>query len=250
MPEPDQDETTDETLEIGDMPAYADQTPAETGVAEEGDEGEREDTPHAAVGAVSDGDSPEVESEGIGSREEADESEVASEEASEAPVATTLAAIGTATMASSRPPLKMEKTRRALAKMIAPPQVPRDARGRPLSEKQIVDGLDRRERVFSIGAGLLALALGIVLAILYIHTRSEPLKKGQVRLTTGAAVALILVIVLPAIAMLIGVAAKRRAAVGFCALMLGFALSSIGLGIIPLVLSWGLAAWLLTRAYR
>jgi hypothetical protein len=107
---------------------------------------------------------------------------------------------------------------------------------------QIVNGLDKREQVISGIAAGLAIAFAIVVGVIGSH----PAKGTK---DTINPFVLMAVFGLPAVAMLIGVLVKRRALVGFCSLLTGFALFSFGA--IPYALIFFiLGGWLIFRASR
>jgi hypothetical protein len=107
---------------------------------------------------------------------------------------------------------------------------------------QIVNGLDKREQVISGIAAGLALTFAIVVGVVGSH----PAKGTK---DTINPFVLMAVFGLPAVAMLIGVLVKRRALVGFCSLLTGFALFSFGA--IPYALIFFiLGGWLIFRASR
>jgi hypothetical protein len=146
------------------------------------------------------------------------------------------------------PPPRISSTLRRLSQWRPPPPrrpLPQDKSGRVLSEKQIVDGLDSRERLISSIAAILALALAVALAV---AVSTDHVKKVKGQATAETALIVCGVLILPAAVMLVGVFIKRRALVGFTSFLLGFELYTfVGILSLPYFVVGG---WLLLRAYR
>lgn len=117
------------------------------------------------------------------------------------------------------------------------------APARPASA--IVYGLDRREQIISAALAVIAIAFAIAIGVVGSHPATTV--KGT---KTQAINSLVLMGVfgLPALAMLIGVAVKRRALVGFTALLTGFALFTFG--VFYAVIYFVLGGWLVYRAFK
>ena len=116
----------------------------------------------------------------------------------------------------------------------------RGADARSVTPREIVNGLDERERRFS-AAGVV-LAIGLVIAGYLTDRHSSVLKVRTAATTLLVAGAIIIVI------MIFGVIFRRRALVGFSNFMVGFELITAGniLGVAFL----GFGGWLLVRALK
>ncbi len=124
--------------------------------------------------------------------------------------------------------------------------LPRDPRGRLLSEKQIVEGLDRVERWLGALMAVLVLAVMIFWAVGLFHQHP---KKGQQPLAISTGLIYLGVPVVTALLAGLAVVIKRRALLGFTTLLLGLILLSYGTGVFGIAYI-GFAAWLLYRAYK
>ena len=108
------------------------------------------------------------------------------------------------------------------------------------SQRQVVNGLDEREWRYSLAATVLA--IGLVVAG-YLTNRHSSVEKVRSASSTLLVAGIIIIAV-----MVIGVAFRRRAMVGFSNFMVGFELITGGnvLGVLFL----GFGGWLLLRALR
>lgn len=146
------------------------------------------------------------------------------------------------------PPPGISSGLRRISQWRPPPRrLPLDKTGKPLSEKQIVDGLDKRERLISGVAACLALATAVVLAIALSIEHVKKVK-GQATVDKGTVLIVIVALVIPAVVMFVGVIIKRRALVGFTSFLIGFELLQV-VGIFSFAY-FILGGWLLLRAYR
>jgi hypothetical protein len=107
----------------------------------------------------------------------------------------------------------------------------------------IIYGLDRREQIVSAVAACLAIAFAIVIGIVGAH----PAKTSKNHQTINSLV-LMAVFGLPAVAMLVGVIVRRRALVGFTALLTGFAFFAFG--VFYAVVYFVLGGWLIFRVFK
>ena len=110
----------------------------------------------------------------------------------------------------------------------------------PATAREIVNGLDERERRLS-AAGVV-LAIGLVVAG-YLTNRHSPVLKVRTASSTLLIAGVIIIVI-----MIFGVIFRRRALVGFSSFMVGFELITAGnvLGVAFL----GFGGWLLVRALR
>jgi hypothetical protein len=129
-----------------------------------------------------------------------------------------------------------------------PPRPARTARSVPASKRkpaaELINGLDRRERIISLVAASLAFAFAVAVLIVYPHPPAHRVS-GEVYIEPWAVA---LIVGVPAIGMGVGVAIARRALVGFLAILTGFATLTV-LGVYGL-LYFGLGIWLIMRASR
>ena len=117
---------------------------------------------------------------------------------------------------------------------------PPRSNARPATPREIVNGLDERERRYSAAA--VVLGIGLVVAGYLTNRHSHVLKVRSASTTLLIAGVIILVL------MIFGVAFRRRALVGFSSFMVGFELITAGnvLGVAFL----GFGGWLLIRALK
>ncbi|HLI15673.1 MAG TPA: hypothetical protein VKV23_06450 [Acidimicrobiales bacterium] len=128
-----------------------------------------------------------------------------------APAASDGSSPGAGAPARSRPRLRTLAT--GLWHQRPGPRSPRPASPRPAGEKEIVNGLDRRERL--LGAGAVALAIAFTVAGYLVNHRST---SAQVRADADT---LLVAGSLVTALMLVGLLLRRRALLGFASFMTG-----------------------------
>jgi hypothetical protein len=160
---------------------------------------------------------------------------------------------GTTTAAGPAPYNPTAALRGFLYRVVAPPNLkpPRPARpARPAPGSgrkpaaELVNGLDRRERIISLVAAALAFSFAVAVLIVYPHPPAHPVK-GEVYIEPWVVA---LIVGIPALGMGVGVVIARRALVGFLAVLTGFATLTV-VGIYGL-LYFALGIWLIMRASR